>query len=185
MKFVIVGIMGWLAFTGMASAHEACTRNHSVSFCHVKADRHAIRVLRHQIHMQAARTGIRLEKLKPVGKLSWNVRRIHKANRWHRHVLKVLRAAPSRVRIHMLGAWLCIHHYEGGWTDATGNGYYGGLQMDTTFMYTYGSDMIREHHGGYANTWTPLEQMIVAERAYYSGRGFYPWPNTARFCGLI
>jgi hypothetical protein len=25
----------------------------------------------------------------------------------------------------------------------------------------------------------------VAERAYRSGRGFYPWPNTARACGLI
>jgi hypothetical protein len=27
--------------------------------------------------------------------------------------------------------------------------------------------------------------MWVAERAYRSGRGFYPWPNTARACGLI
>jgi hypothetical protein len=25
----------------------------------------------------------------------------------------------------------------------------------------------------------------VAERAYRSGRGFYPWPNSARACGLI
>ena len=30
-----------------------------------------------------------------------------------------------------------------------------------------------------------VEQMWVAERAYRSGRGFYPWPNTARSCGLI
>jgi hypothetical protein len=27
--------------------------------------------------------------------------------------------------------------------------------------------------------------MWVAERAHRSGRGFYPWPNTARHCGLI
>jgi len=32
---------------------------------------------------------------------------------------------------------------------------------------------------------SPLEQMWVAERAYRNGRGFYPWPNTARYCGLI
>ncbi len=30
-----------------------------------------------------------------------------------------------------------------------------------------------------------VEQMWVAERAHRSGRGFYPWPNTARYCGLI
>jgi hypothetical protein len=27
--------------------------------------------------------------------------------------------------------------------------------------------------------------MWVAERALRAGRGFYPWPNTARMCGLI
>ena len=37
---------------------------------------------------------------------------------------------------------------------------------------------------GTANNWTPMEQMWVAERAYSSGRGFGPWPNTARMCGL-
>ncbi len=38
---------------------------------------------------------------------------------------------------------------------------------------------------GTADRWTPVEQMWVAERAHRSGRGFYPWPNTARYCGLI
>ncbi|HST26177.1 MAG TPA: transglycosylase family protein [Gaiellaceae bacterium] len=79
--------------------------------------------------------------------------------------------------------WLCIHHYEGAWPDNTGNGYYGGLQMDMTFMATYGAGLLRRK--GTADHWTPLEQIWVAERAYESGRGFYPWPNTARFCGLI
>jgi len=27
--------------------------------------------------------------------------------------------------------------------------------------------------------------MWAAERAHRAGRGFYPWPNTARYCGLI
>jgi hypothetical protein len=80
-------------------------------------------------------------------------------------------------------AWLCIHRYEGSWSDA-GDPYWGGLQMDRSFMATYGSDMIRRY-GGYANVWPPLQQMVVAERAHAAGRGFSPWPNTARYCGLL
>jgi len=86
----------------------------------------------------------------------------------------------------MLGnvsAWLCIHHYEGSWQDS-GDPFWGGLQMDTGFQSTYGSDMLRAYHGN-ANVWHPLDQIIVAERARRSGRGYYPWPNTARYCGLI
>ena len=79
-------------------------------------------------------------------------------------------------------AWLCIHRYEGAWNDPNPP-YYGGLQMDWSFMRTYGSELLRRK--GTADNWTPLEQMWVAERAYRSGRGFYPWPNTARYCGLI
>jgi len=78
-------------------------------------------------------------------------------------------------------ALLCIHHYEGSWTDG-GAPYYGGLQMDWSFMSTYGHWLLV--HKGTANHWTPLEQMRVAERAIHS-RGFWPWPNTARICGLL
>ncbi len=78
--------------------------------------------------------------------------------------------------------WLCIHRYEGSWTDRGGT-YYGGLQMDLPFQRRYGSALLARK--GTAERWTPLEQMWVAERALESGRGFYPWPNTARFCGLI
>ena len=79
--------------------------------------------------------------------------------------------------------WQCIHHFEGSWTARTGNGYYGGLQMDITFQRTYAAKLLGKK--GTANHWTPLEQMWVAEKAHRSGRGFYPWPNTARYCGLI
>jgi hypothetical protein len=78
--------------------------------------------------------------------------------------------------------WLCIHRYEGSWTDPNPP-YYGGLQMDLTFQRRYGAHLLRRK--GTANHWTPLEQMWVAERAHRAGRGFYPWPNTARYCGLI
>ncbi len=85
------------------------------------------------------------------------------------------------------GAWLCIHRYERnptqGWSTRTGNGYYGGLQMDINFQRAYGPELLRRK--GTADRWTPVEQMWVAERAHRSGRGFYPWPNTARYCGLI
>ena len=78
--------------------------------------------------------------------------------------------------------WLCIHHFEGAWTDPNPP-YYGGLQMDLGFQRTYGRVLLARK--GTANHWTPLEQMWVAERAHRAGRGFYPWPNTARYCGLI
>lgn len=78
--------------------------------------------------------------------------------------------------------WLCIHRYEASWTDRSGP-YFGGLQMDITFQRHYGLTLLA--HKGTAEHWTPLEQMWVAERALRSGRGFYPWPNTARNCGLI
>jgi hypothetical protein len=80
-----------------------------------------------------------------------------------------------------LGAWLCIHRYEGSWTD-TGGPYYGGLQMSLSFQRTYGGWLLARK--GTADHWTPLEQIWTAVRAHRS-RGFYPWPSTARFCGLL
>jgi len=97
----------------------------------------------------------------------------------------VQRATQSRYQAQhppRLKDWLCIHHYEGSWTDPN-SPYYGGLQMDKSFMEAYGGNLLRAK--GTADHWTPLEQIWVAERAYRSGRGFYPWPNTARWCGLI
>jgi hypothetical protein len=79
--------------------------------------------------------------------------------------------------------FLCIHHYEGAWNANTGNGYYGGLQMDLRFQGSYGADFLRRW--GTADNWPAWAQLRAAVRAYQSGRGFYPWPNTARACGLI
>jgi hypothetical protein len=81
-----------------------------------------------------------------------------------------------------LTAWLCIHRYEGSWTD-DGAPYYGGLQMDYGFMAHYGAFLLRVK--GPASKWSPLEQMWVAERALASGRSFAAWPNSARICGLL
>jgi hypothetical protein len=79
-----------------------------------------------------------------------------------------------------LGTWNCIHHYEGSWTDH-GAPYWGGLQMDYSFQSTYGGWLLR--HKGTADNWTPLEQVWTAVRAWRV-RGFSPWPNTARDCGV-
>ena len=98
---------------------------------------------------------------------------------WTQRAAQAQRLAQHPPR---LKDWLCIHHYEGAWNDPNAP-YYGGLQMDWSFMQAYGPTLLRTK--GTADHWTPLEQIWVAERAYESGRGFYPWPNTARFCGLI
>ena len=80
------------------------------------------------------------------------------------------------------GGWLCIHRYEASWRDS-GDPYWGGLQMDRGFMEFYAPKHLLWR--GWADRWSPLEQMWVAEHAYRSGRGFYAWPSTARLCGLI
>jgi hypothetical protein len=95
-------------------------------------------------------------------------RRAHVAHRIAQH--------PPHLR-----DWLCIHHYEGAWTDV-GGPYWGGLQMSLTFQEHYGGWLYRTK--GTADHWTPLEQIWTAEKALRS-RGFWPWPNTARMCGLI
>jgi hypothetical protein len=98
--------------------------------------------------------------------------------RWQRlaHAARVQAQHPPH-----MAAFLCIHRYEGSWTDG-GGPYYGGLQMDLGFQGTYGGWLLRTK--GTADHWTPLEQIWVAEKALKS-RGFWPWPNTARFCGLM
>ena len=108
----------------------------------------------------------------------------HSFKVWVRNLWKhrALRAQRKAARPPHRAGWLCIHQFEGAWSDPNPP-YYGGLQMDIGFQRTYGRELLRRK--GTANHWTPLEQMWVAERAHRSGRGYYPWPNTARYCGLI
>jgi hypothetical protein len=107
----------------------------------------------------------------------WLGRDIAYRNALQRRVLPPL--GPSW----LVRAFLCIHGGEGAWNANTGNGYFGGLQMDYGFMRTYGSAYLARY--GTADHWPPAVQIAVAIRAYASGRGFYPWPNTARACGLL
>lgn len=99
------------------------------------------------------------------------------ARRWHRRERRAWRQANHPPNF---GGWLCIHRYEGSWSDS-GAPYWGGLQMDLSFQSTYGGWLLR--HKGTADHWSPLEQIWVAVRASRA-RGFSPWPNTARYCGM-
>src|SRR5262252_9848334 len=93
-------------------------------------------------------------------------------------------ATEGRPSAHSLTrAFICIHRYEGAWNANTGNGYYGGLQMDYGFQRSYGPEFLSAF--GTADRWPPSLQLAVAIKAYLSGRGFHPWPNTARRCGLL
>jgi hypothetical protein len=108
-----------------------------------------------------------------------SLRDIQRAVRlWQRRALAARRRAG---RPPHLAAWLCIHRYEASWSDA-GGPYYGGLQMDLGFQRTYGARLLQAK--GTADHWTPLEQIWTAEKALRS-RGFFPWTNTARVCGLV
>jgi hypothetical protein len=76
---------------------------------------------------------------------------------------------------------LCIHRYEGSWTDPNPP-YFGGLQQDRSFMNTYAPAMVRRY--GTADHWPAEAQLAAGVLAYYDARGFGPWPNTSRMCGL-
>jgi hypothetical protein len=108
----------------------------------------------------------------------------HEYRRWVNRLWKG-RAAVARRRAHhppRYREWMCMHRYEGGWRLIDGP-YYGGLQMDLEFQRTWGPKLLARK--GTADHWTPIEQIWVAERAYRSGLGYTPWPNTARMCGLL
>jgi hypothetical protein len=102
----------------------------------------------------------------------------HVAVLWRKHAKRASRRAHHPPQ---LAAWMCIHSYEGSWTDS-GAPYYGGLQMDLSFQRSYGAWLLRRK--GTADHWTPLEQIWTAVKARRT-RGFYPWSNTARSCGLF
>lgn len=110
------------------------------------------------------------------------------ALRWHRDLLGRARLALEREQVRREAAslpphhraWDCIHGYEGSWSDA-GAPYYGGLQFGYSEWMTYGYPYT---HVTTANLASPLQQEWAAER-YWRVSGFHPWPQTARYCGLL
>jgi hypothetical protein len=98
--------------------------------------------------------------------VSWRQRRDHAIHRWQ--------ASPIRANL------LCIHQGEGAWDDPAAP-YYGGLQMDTSFMAAYAPTTYLVK--GTADHWTPLEQLTAGARAVRV-RGYSPWPQTRIPCGV-
>lgn len=119
----------------------------------------------------------------------WVARRaLKRARIWVRIVLRERAETRATIRAlsHPPNDWAefsCIHSYEGSTTSNTGNGYYGGLQMDISFQSHYGAEFL--HRWGTANNWPVWAQVTAARRARDSGRGYGPWPNTARMCGQL
>jgi hypothetical protein len=182
LRFLLLGFIVALFFLVLSA--RAHSLPHKQSMTLTERRDFQLRTLHHDLsverffrrHVKAARTW--------RGRQS---RRWHRAQkRWTRRELQETFSALEAVLIPHKAAWLCIYRYErgsAGWATNTGNGYYGGLQMDWSFMRAYGRELLRRK--GTADKWTPAEQMMVAERAHRSGRGFNPWPNTARRCGLL
>ncbi len=90
-----------------------------------------------------------------------------------------------RIRARRFPALLCIHRYEGSWTAYNPAGpYYGGFQMDWSFMQAYGRDRLAKYGWRDARVWSPADQMAVASRAV-GVRGYWPWPSSAAACGVL
>jgi hypothetical protein len=157
-----------------ATKHEEAAVGAKLAFLLDRIGKHRDETWRWQKVMQQPRTrySASADKVRSVAYREWVMRL------WFRRALRAKRQALNPPHKHQ---WLCIHRYEAGWTDADAP-YYGGLQMDREFQETYGARLLRTK--GTADHWTPLEQMWVAERAFKT-RGFWPWPNTARYCGLL
>ena len=160
----------------------ACLDRHSATYCRVAELRDLIPATRRRAARHARSLLVRVRPAR-VGWREPQLRR--ELAYWRRVTPRLARraAVPWSERIPRWRSWLCIHRHEGPWHANTGNGYYGGLQMDRAFQRRYGRDFIRQW--GSADRWPPAAQIVTAERAYRSGRGFAPWPNTARACGLL
>lgn len=171
LKYVLIAALAALVMAGSAQAHQQSkgSTEHQLQL-RIIHDHGVIR----SVDRQAVRSG------------SWLFleMKLWLTRQWHERDLARATAQLQRNRDGwLISAFTCIHRGEGGWNANTGNGYYGGLQFDYGFQRAYGAALLASK--GTANNWTPMEQISVAIRAYKSGRGFYPWPATARGCGLI
>jgi hypothetical protein len=157
--------------------------------CRIHRERVAVRYLRSKVLRRSLQAY--LPNPRPAH-LTWRHAQVRHELAWWKRIDRLTRMRariPLSRRIPRWNEWQCIARFESTkrWNMAppsSGGAYWGGLQMNIEFQRTYGADMIRRHHGGLANTWTAPEQITVANRAWKT-RGYWPWPNTARACGLL
>lgn len=194
--WLLLATLAVLLAAAPAQAHSITAPKPVSKMTLAEKEKHQLRALQHargavrylERHLAAKRARAASARRGPAYQLRW-----HRAQlRWVQRELAETRAAIARhQRLQHwavptgsdMGAWLCIHRGEGAWDSNTGNGYYGGLQMDLSFQRTYGPEFMARW--GTADNWPVWAQITAARRARDSGRGYYPWPTTARRCGLI
>ena len=97
--------------------------------------------------------------------------------------IRRLQLAQRRASAHFFD-WLaaadCVQGKEAPWHH-NGGTYDGGMQADADFQRTYAPDHLRRW--GPAFNWPWWAQLEMAYRGWLF-RGWEPWPNTARACGL-
>lgn len=194
LSFVVAVIGGGVA-TSTAQAHFLWHKKHMTLEAKVKYFKRSIgHENKAVVWLRRYRYNLRHEKRTlaaahdTAGEIAWH----KEARRWHTSLLArysaklQTRQEKHRARVRVASwpphyqEWMCIHRYEGSWTD-TGAPYYGGLQFGYSEWRTYGTPYTGVDT---ANLASPQDQMWAAER-YYRDSGFYPWPQTARMCGLI
>jgi transglycosylase-like protein len=182
MALVFSAIGLFFGATSVAQARSAASSCPGVvKSIYVK--RHATRSLERKMGHTPSRSNFNASRVKSCAYAKWvrgfwqymNDKRADEYRQWKKQ-------QPEISSSWLTNAFMCIHHYEGAWNANTGNGYYGGLQMDSGFQGTYGPDFVARW--GTADNWPVWAQLAAAERAY-SSRGFSPWPNTARACSLL
>lgn len=95
-----------------------------------------------------------------------------------------MQSAQQQDARHFFG-WLanadCVQQKEARW-NYNGRTYDGGMQADRSFQRAYGSPYLRRW--GPAYLWPWWAQLHMAYNGW-TARGWTPWPNTARECGLL
>lgn len=161
--FVVIGVIFALIFLGSLASDAVSAENHGPQAGPSKY----LNKTAKQWHARAV----------------WRTKQRNKSWAAEKRLRTILKYEIQVVGSHPLErSMLCIHSYEGSWTDPNAP-YWGGMQMDRDFMRTYGR--VFYDAWGTADNWPISVQLAVSMEAYLKGRGFYPWPNTARYCGLI
>lgn len=159
---------GRFSVTSTASRSETC-----------RSARKGLAWYRGRYSTWLAMRGVRVEsgsRAKPHGSC---VRVLFVAQKW-RSRAHAARRVFERWHERTYEKWRCIHEHEGAWDDPNPP-HWGGLQADYSFQQTYGGEFLRRW--GTADRWPVWAQLVMAEKAYKT-RGFGPWPNTRRMCGL-
>lgn len=176
---------------GTSSAHAKTDHGTAASRCpgHVKGVyyyRGVTRFYEKKLGIKPSKSNFNASKVRSCRYTLWVAHHWHHraVRAKHMYVEHLKELQRQQVALGSLTSdWACIHRYEGAWNANTGNGYYGGLQMNIAFQTLYGGEFLKRW--GTANNWPVWAQVTAANRAKNSGRGYYPWPNTAHACGLI